>query len=116
MTGPTPPQIEAALEALRDESDVWDGIHERLNRCASHVRTLPITEYDDVVIFGGFIAAHNDVAQRFATRCAEGAVQTFSIGLALESVAQQYAAAESANLSGMHSLIKSKDGHDQPDQ
>ena len=114
MTEPTAPQIEAALDALRDESDLWDGIHERLNRCATQVRTLPIIEYDDVAIFGGFIAAHNDVAERFATRCSEGAVQTFSVGLALESVAQQYGAAESANLRSMHSLIKSKDGHDQP--
>jgi hypothetical protein len=116
MTQPTPQQIEAALDALRAESDLWDGIHERLNRCATQVGMLPITDYVDVAIFGKFIATHNNVAQRFATRCTEGAVQTFSVGLTLTSVARQYAAAEAANLRGLRGLVESEDSDGQPDR
>src|SRR5690606_8268970 len=73
MTQPTPDRIGAAIEALRAEAEVWNDIHERLNRCATHVRTLPITEYADVTTFAPFLKAYNDVVERYAVRCAEGA-------------------------------------------
>jgi hypothetical protein len=77
MTQPTPDQIEAATDAMRAESNLWNDIHERLNRCATHVRGLPITEYLDAAIFGPLLATYNHVAETFADRCNDGSRQTF---------------------------------------
>lgn len=99
MTEPTPDRIEAAIAAIQAESDIWNELCTRLNRCSSQVLGLTIdADLPAGALFSFFLTTYNGMVGTFAARCREGSEQTFAMAGALYTVARSYDAVEQANL------------------
>ncbi|HEY7225512.1 MAG TPA: hypothetical protein VH561_18210 [Micromonosporaceae bacterium] len=91
-------EIAAALQAMTDESGLWQRQSDRLDALLITLTGAEITDFPKTFIFDGLLAQYNAVAEDYKSICVDGRDATGAIATALTAVAGVYDDEERRNL------------------